>query len=120
MITITAEFLDTHWSTLQAGSVLPVSFLEWDEGDAYTQSSLAPCAGRIVFGALALQGTTVSDFSIVITLSLVSDPTRAIYRAPDDQHYQAAAEHRREGSVIKHEVAVPRLRSALGSRRDAF
>lgn len=118
MITLTSEFIDENWSTVQDGSVLPVSLLEWDDGDAYTQSLLGTTTGATVFGAVVLDDTPVSDFPIVVRLRKDSDPAAGrFYEAPNGDRYRVAGELRRGENVEAREVSVERLRSGLASRR---
>ena len=118
MITLTSEFIDENWRTVKAGGVVPVSLFEWDDGDAYTQSSLGVLPGRIVFGALVLDDTPVSDFPIVVRFTKASTPTTTtLYDTPDEERYLVTGERRKAGRVDMQEVSVPRLRSSLASRR---
>lgn len=118
MIALTSEFIDENWSTVRDGSVLPVSLFEWDDGDAYTQSSLGTNFGPTVFGAVALDDTPVSDFSIVVRFEKVSSTTAGpLYEAPDGECYRVTGEHCREGEVAAHEVSVQHLHRGLASRR---
>lgn len=118
MITISAELIDGNWSTIQAGGICPVSLLEWDDGDAYTQSFLPTGATNTVLGALVLEDVPVSDFPIIVRFSKDSTVDSAsTYKAPDGQQYRVTGERRsREGVETLH-VSVPHLHASLNSRR---
>lgn len=118
MITLTSEFIDKNWSIVKDGSVLPVSLSEWDDGDAYIQSSLGVFVGRTVFAALALNDIPVSDFPIVVRFRKAPDSTNGpFYEAPDGERYRVTGERRKDGDVEVQDVSVQHLRSSLASRR---
>lgn len=121
MITITADFLDANWSTILQGQVCPVRLLEWDDGDAYTESILGSSAANMVLAAVVLEDGTTPDLPVVLKLS--RDPRfngSASYEAPDGTQYQVAGLRRRKNGHDALQVSVPKLGASLDSRRAAL
>ena len=118
MITITSDFIDDNWNSIRDGCVCPISLLEWDDGDAYTQSILGASVRNTVLGALVLEDKPVSDFAIVVRLTKQAAVDGATtYEAPDGSQYQVTGELRtKEGQQALH-VNVPHLSASLNSRR---
>ena len=118
MITITADFLDDNWNGIRQGQVCPVPLLEWDDGDAYTESIVRARAANTILGAIVLDDTPAPDFPIVLKLS--NDPAfdgSATYQAPDGSQYQVAGERHTKDGRETLSVSVPQLGASLDSRR---
>ena len=121
MITITTDFLDDNWNRIRQGQVCPVPLLEWDDGDAYTESILGASVINTVLGALVLGDAPAPGFPIVLRLGNepASDGT-ATYQAPDGRQYQiAGARYTNDGQETL-QVSVPHLGTSLNSRRAAL
>ena len=118
MITITSEFIGENWTVIQDGGICPVSLIEWDEGDAYTQASIGTNVGSTVLGALVLEDRAVSDFSIIVRFSKEAFVDRTtIYVAPDGGRYGVSGERRTKDGDRRMDVRLPHLLSSLDSRR---
>ena len=121
MITITADFLDDNWNVIRQGQLCPVSFLEWDGGDAYTESILRESLANTVHGALVLGNAAAPGFPIVLRVS--NDPTfdgAATYQAPDGRQYGITGERYTKDGQQTIRVSVPQLGVSLDSRRTAL
>ena len=118
MITITSDFIDDNWNSIRDGRVCPISLLEWDDGDAYTQSFLGASVGNTVLGALVLEDKSVTDFEIVVRLTKDTpvDGTTT-YSAPDGSQYRVTGERYIKGGEQTLDVSVPHLSASLNSRR---
>ena len=118
MITITSDFIDNNWNSIRDGRVCPIPLLEWDDGDAYTQSFLGASVGNTVLGALVLEDKPVSDFAIVVRFTKDTEVNgTTTYVAPDGNQYRVTGERcKREHEQTLH-VNVPRLNASLNSRR---
>ncbi len=108
MITITSEYLDANWQILESGNVLPTQFSEWDAGDAYTLSTIGILPSKkVAFGAIVLEETKVSDFSLVVRLRKKAESVRAAsYRCPDGTTYEVTAERMVDGANTPIPVSV--------------
>ena len=89
MIVITSEYLDKSWDLLNANSVLPTQFSEWDDGDAYTLAEIGNLPSKkIVDGVIMLQDDVAKDYQIVIKLKQELESEKAsIYQSPNGIKY---------------------------------
>ena len=118
MITITSEFIDDNWSSIRDGGICPISLIEWDDGDAYTQSFLGSGVGSTVFGALVLENVHVSDFSIIVRfIRDATDESVTTYEAPDGGQFRVTGERRTKDGEKTQGVSIPGLIEGLDSRR---
>lgn len=119
MITITTEFLDSHWEVLSETSILPIQLSVWDNGDAYTQYDIGVLPNRkVALGAVVMGDVQVSDFSIVIQLhKCINEEQNAMYSSPDGDQYQVIAEQVEDGSNQSIPVCIENIASTLASRR---
>lgn len=121
MITITAEYLNQNWEILQTSSILPTSFSEWDNGDAYTLSSLGQFpSSKIVFAAIVLGDKKVSDFPLVIRLTKQESAHPECYRAPSGDLYKASAQLIIDESSKNIEIKIVNLIEDLSCRRQGL
>ena len=118
MITVTSEFIDENWSNIRDGRICPLYLLEWDDGDAYTQSFTGARGTNSVLAALVLEDKAVSDFQITIRFTKdTSVDAASTYQAPDGERYQVTGQrHTKDREETLH-VSVPHLRGSLDSRR---
>ena len=121
MITITSDYIDDHWNRIRDGHICPVALLEWDDGDAYTESILGACGGNTIHGALILGDKPIVDFPIVlrITEDAAVEGTN-LYQAPDGTEYRLVGERHTKDGREKLRVDVPHLHASLNSRRAAL
>lgn len=122
LITITSEFLDDNWQKLLANSILPIPLSEWDGGEAYTLASIGVAPSqKVIFAAAILEGTTVSDFPIVVRLRRLSDNTGQYgYQSPEGTPYAVTAEVLVNDLAKKVQVEIVGLAESLSSRRQGI
>ena len=122
MITITAEYLNQNWNTLQTSSILPTPLSEWDNGDAYTLASLGQFpSSKIVYAAIVMGDKQISDFSLVIRLHKQTESVNAeCFRAPSGDLYKVTAQIMVDKSYKDTEVKIASLVKDLTRRNQGL
>lgn len=92
VVTLSAEWLRSHWSALKKTGRLRISFSSWDGGDALTQSELCvqPSSSRVE-GWLQITGQPSSEVNITLSPVDAGASQRAAFVAPDGTAYRAKA-----------------------------
>ena len=119
MIVITSEYLDKSWDLLNANSVLPTQFSEWDDGDAYTLAEIGNLPSKkIVGGVIMLQDDVAQDYQIVIKLKQELESEKAsIYQSPNGIKYEVSAKYKKDGVFEVMDVRVENVSENISRRR---
>lgn len=92
MITISTEYLNNNWKKLVESRTLPLSLSVWDDGDAYSLSSLGPCPSqKEVYGAVTIGESALKEYQVVIQLIKVSDEQPFDYTSPTGEKFKAVS-----------------------------
>ena len=117
VVTITADYIDSHWPELVDTGILRIKLSEWDEGDAYTLSEIGPLPGYVrALGAVVLGDIDVGDCSVVIRLQEDGDEG-TLYQCPTGKEYRVTAKRIRRQTEDKMDVRVDTISECISSRR---
>ena len=123
MITIPSEYLDNHWAEIISNSIHSITLSEWDDGDAYTLSSVGQFPStKQVSAAIIIGNAEVPGVPIVIHLNKTSPTNKTdTYMAPDGSSYVSTAQHIiTPGNIRSIKVAIVDIVKALNLRRKGF
>jgi molybdopterin/thiamine biosynthesis adenylyltransferase len=92
MITIPSEYLNNNWKKLADAKILPIVLSEWDDGDAYSLSSIGVSPSqKEVYGAVVLGERDVKEYQIVIQLIKTSDEQSFDYVSPTGEKFKTVS-----------------------------
>ena len=92
MITIPFEYLNNNWKKLTDGKILPITLSEWDDGDAYSLSSIGVCPSqKEVYGAVVLGESDIKEYQVVIQLIKISDEQSFDYISPTGEKFKTVS-----------------------------
>ena len=90
MITIPSEYLNINWKKLANNKSLPITLSEWDEGDAYTLSSMGRyLSQKEVYGVIVIGERDTKEYQVVIQLIKVSEKQEYDYASPTGEKFKA-------------------------------
>jgi molybdopterin/thiamine biosynthesis adenylyltransferase len=121
-ITLSAQWIRAHWSRLQSGEHLAVSFTSWDSGDALTQRELGAQPGPVLETcSVALNDSSGSNQTpIRILIKAAKDGPRrepSTFEAADGSLYRVHGHRRVEDRDEPLDVVVVEVQPALAERR---
>lgn len=92
MITIPSEYLNNNWKKLADAKILPIALSEWDDGDAYSLSSIgASPSQKEVYGAVVLGERNIKEYQVVIQLIKISDGQSFDYVSPTGEKFKTVS-----------------------------
>ena len=119
MITIPSEYLNANWKKLVDNKILPIVLSEWDDGDAYSLSSMGIFPSqKEVYGVIVIGERKIEEHPVVIQLIQVSDKQEADYISPPGESYKVAAYLNKNDSQGKEmAIHIVHIGSELSSRQ---
>lgn len=122
MITISTGWLIENWLTLSNCGLAPIPLSVWDEGDAYTLTTLGPMSSpNVIHGVVAMESTSAPDVPVVIRLKRVSEKVpqqvMSVFELPDGSCYKAEGEVKEHGITRIVQVEIVEVKGTLERRR---
>lgn len=122
MITLTTQLLRDWWSDLKSGTPVEVVFSRWDDGDAFTLTTIGPlCAPTVTKGVIVMGKRTSPELEVVVRLALVGDIVEDtgldLFKAPDGSVYRLLGEVHTGGQQEAMQVVIADVLPTLATRR---
>lgn len=121
VLTISADWLRSHWPELQSPSGLDTQFATWDNDDAFTHVDLGPQPGPSVVPAAIGMADVLGASEAPLRLTLATEATVASLTSgivgPDNRAYRLHASLSRAGVTSNLDCAVVEIEPALAARR---